>query len=400
MSGSRTPRAVWLVARRELTDRLRSRPFRLVTLLLAVAVGAAILVPGLLRSDGPERYELALVAGSTADLAELLTSSADAAGVELDLRVVGEHGEAERLVSDGSVDAALVAGPQLLAPRPQLALDLRTVVDAAVNEDRVRTGLAELETDPEPVLGVLAELGPVPVGDVTGREGPGLEQLWVALGITVLLIVAVQFNGTILLNGAVEEKTSRVVEVLLGSLRPWQLLAGKLLATAALTLAQTAVIVAVALGANLLGGTLELPAAAPLVVVVALVMVLVGFVFYGALYLVAGAMVSSTEEAQTALAPLLVLLMGSYFAVIFAVLPDPTGTVALVLSLLPPSAPFTIPALLVFDALPAWRLVAGLTSTVVGAALAVRLAGRLYAAAVLAGGTLSWRELWRAEPIA
>ncbi|TVR27023.1 MAG: ABC transporter permease [Nitriliruptor sp.] len=392
-------RSIRLVARREVWDRLRSRTFLSVTALLVVVVAAAIIVPSVIGTDGPTRHDLALVAGETDDLEVPLETNAAANDIDLRFHIASDRAAAVEVVEAGDADAALVAGPELLSPNAGIAPPLKASVDAAVAEATFRQGFTDAGIDATEVLAILREVEPVPVADIGGGDGLTQADIWLAFGLTALLIVAVQFNGTTLLNSAVEEKGSRVVEVLLGSLRPWQLLTGKLAATALVATLQLALIVAVALASNALVGAVDLPAATPLLIVVSLVMVIAGFLFYGAVYLVAGSMASSSEEAQTALAPLLVLLMGSYFAVLFLVLPEPSGTAAVVLSLLPPSAPFTIPPLLVFGALPTWQLLTGLAATIIAAALAVRLAGRLYSAAVLSGGTLSWREVWQAEPI-
>jgi len=399
MSGRIDTRVIRLVARRELWDRVRSNTFIVVTALLVVVVAGGIIAPTLFGSDGPTRHDLALVTGETDDLEVALETNAAANDIDLRFHVAADRAEAIDVVEDGAADAALVAGPELLSPNATLAMPLRASVDAAVAETSFREGFTEAGIDTAEVMAILEGVEPVPVSDTGGGDGLSASDIFLALGLTALLAMAVQFNGTILLNSAVEEKGSRVVEVLLGSLRPWQLLSGKLAATAVLALFQMALIVAVALAANAAVGAIDLPSATPLLVAVSLVMVVVGFVFYGAVYLVAGSMASSTEEAQTALAPLLILLMGSYFLVIILVLPNPSGTVALVLSLLPPSAPFTIPPLLALGALPTWQLIAGLATTSLAAVLAVRLAGRLYSAAVLAGGSLSWREVWQAEPV-
>ena len=392
-------RSIRLVARREVWDRLRSRTFLSVTALLVVVVAAAIIVPSLIGADGPTRHDLALVAGATDDLEVALETNAAANDIDLRFHIAPDRPAAVEVVEAGDADAALVAGPELLSPNAGIAPALKASIDAAVAEATFRQSFTDAGIDTAEVLAILREVEPVPVADVAGGDGLTQADVWLAFGLTALLIVAVQFNGTTLLNSAVEEKGSRVVEVLLGSLRPWQLLTGKLAATALVATLQLALIVAVALASNALVGAVDLPAATPLLIGVSLVMVIAGFLFYGAVYLVAGSMASSSEEAQTALAPLLVLLMGSYFAVLFLVLPQPAGTAALVLSLLPPSAPFTIPPLLVFGALPTWQLLTGLVTTIGAAMLAVRLAGRLYSSAVLSGGTLSWRELWQAEPI-
>ncbi|MGI8872774.1 MAG: ABC transporter permease [Egibacteraceae bacterium] len=112
-----------------------------------------------------------------------------------------------------------------------------------------------------------------------------------------------------------------------------------------------------------------------------------------------GSLAATTEDAQGRAAPLNFLLIGTYFVVAFVVLPDPAGVWAQVLTYLPPTAPFTVPARVAFDTIPLWQVVASCTVTLVGMVATVALAGRLYSASLLAGGTLTWREAWQGEPV-
>lgn len=388
-----------LVIAREAADRLRSKVYVLGTLAVAAALVGGIVVAGV-GEDEPARFDLG-VAGAVPDPFEDLLAAGTAAH-EIDVAVVelADREAAAAAVTAGTVDAALLGGAELMAdgfPDPQLRGLVETAMHQAVTAVELegaglsRDQLATAMSPPRP-LTLVDPAGAQEDDDVTGTN-------LVAFASTLLLFLALSVNAGSLLTGAVEEKSSRVIEVLLGSVRPWQLLTGKITAMSALALGQVGVLVGAALAANAAAGLFVLPPATTATVVTAMVMLVLGFVFYAALYTVAGSLAATTEDAQGSAAPLNFVLIGTYFVVAFMVLPDPTGVWAQVLTYLPPTAPFTVPARVAFDAIPLWQVVASCTVTLVGMVATVALAGRLYSASLLAGGKLTWREAWQGEPV-
>lgn len=395
--------AIRLVAVREAGDRLRNRAFVFGTLVVVVGVVASIVLPALLSDDEAPRYRLGVVSVTDVPETEFETAAVQAAralDVELSVTPVADEGAAQRLLTDGDLDAALV-GDDLIYEGTAPGADLTDVVDSARTRTALAAEIQRLGLTDEDAARLIAPVEPVTVVDLRGDVDDGFspEQGLMAFAATILLFLAIQINGNSLLTGAIEEKSSRVVEVLLGTLRPRQLLAGKLVAMTLIALAQVAVIVVSAIAANAAVGLVEIPAVAGSVVLVSTVMIAVGFVFYAAMYAVAGSMTPSIEDAQAIAGPLAMAVISTYFAVIFVVIPSPEGTAATVLTFLPPTAPFTIPARVALDAIPVWQVVVGTLVTLAGAVGAVGLGGRLYSAALLAGGKLTWREAWKAEPI-
>jgi len=129
------------------------------------------------------------------------------------------------------------------------------------------------------------------------------------------------------------------------------------------------------------------------------VMFVLGFAFYASLYAVAGSLASSLEDAQSSAGPLGFLTVGAYMGTLLGVVPNPESVFARVLSLFPPTAPFAVPARVAISSIEPWEVVLSAVLVAVTAVLTVRLAGRLYSAAILAGGKLTWREVLRAEPV-
>ncbi|MFP3914149.1 MAG: ABC transporter permease, partial [Actinomycetota bacterium] len=217
----------------------------------------------------------------------------------------------------------------------------------------------------------------------------------VAFGGLILMYIAILSYGSWMLSGVTEEKTNRVVEVLLSSLRPWQILGGKLIGIGLLGLGQLVVLVAVGLSAITLSGAFEIPAV-PLDSAVALVgWFILGFLLYAIIYGAAGSLVSRMEDAQNAAAPLtIVALIGYLFS--FAALNDPEGTVAIVGTYIPFTAPYVAPIRLAIGDISPWEMTVAVVITIATIGLLVRLAGRVYAGGLLRfGGRVKWAEAFR-----
>jgi ABC-2 type transport system permease protein len=392
-----TARTVRLVVTRELFDRLRNKAFVWGTALTLVVLVAAIVVPTLF-DDGAERYRLGVVGESPAELGAALAAELEPRDAEVELVDLPDRQAAAARVEEGEVDAVLLDSRELMTEGLPPGT-LHRGVDEALQQLAMAEELERAGVDERRLAGILTTHEPVAVVDTAGQAGEDDQGFVLAFAATILLFVAIQLNGNSLLTGAIEEKSSRVVEVLLGAVRPWQLLTAKLIALTTLALGQIALFVGAALGANVAVGAFDLPQTTGRIVGVSLLMVVIGFAFFAALYTVAGAMAASVEDAQGTAGPLAFLTVATYMLVVFAVIPSPDGVLAQVLTFLPPTAPFTVPARVAMGAIPGWQVALSALVTLLGTLVTIRIAGRLYAAAILSGGKLTWRGAWQAEPI-
>jgi ABC-2 type transport system permease protein len=211
----------------------------------------------------------------------------------------------------------------------------------------------------------------------------------------VLLFMAIVFYGGFVLSGVVEEKSSRVVEVLLSRLRPTELLAGKVLGIGLVGLAQFALVAGSALVALELSGNTLAPETTPSTIGWVLFWFVLGYAFYSVLYATAGSLVSRQEEAQSIQFPITgVLLVGYILA--FAAAESPDSLAALVGSLFPPTAPMVMTVRIAQGGVPWWQIVLSVALMVVTIYGMLQLAGRIYAGAVLRfGGRVRLKEAWR-----
>jgi ABC-2 type transport system permease protein len=197
-------------------------------------------------------------------------------------------------------------------------------------------------------------------------------------------------------TGVIEEKSSRVVEVLLSTIRARQLMAGKIAGIGTLGLLQLVLIAVFAVTLATVTGAIDIPADSLSAAVLTVGWFVLGFSFYAALFAVAGALVSRMEELQNAIVPINLVVFASFFISIGAV-QDPDSTIAKVASLLPISSALAMPVRMVLGSATGWEVGAAIAIVVGSTAFLVPLAGRIYAGAILrTGAKVKLRDAWRA----
>jgi ABC-2 type transport system permease protein len=215
----------------------------------------------------------------------------------------------------------------------------------------------------------------------------------------LLLFFSLSGYGSLVATGVVEEKQSRVVELLLATITPWQLLAGKVIGLGAVGLLQLVILSSIAgLGAAA-AGLLVLPGAALGMFVMVVLWYLLGFFLYASLYAAVGSTVSRQEELQSVVAPMIFLLLIPFILTVNLLPSDPRNGLAAVLSFVPFFSQTVMPARYALG-------VASLGEVLVAAALAaativvvVRVAGRIYRNSVLrTGARVSLREALAGKP--
>jgi ABC-2 type transport system permease protein len=211
----------------------------------------------------------------------------------------------------------------------------------------------------------------------------------------LLLYMQLIIFGLAVASGVVEEKSSRVIEVLLASVPPRALLAGKILGIGLLGLIQLALTAFVGLGVASASGAIELGSADAGVLAVVPLRFLFGFLFYSSLYAISGVIVSRQEDLQSSSTPVTMVLVAGYL-VAFAVLDDPSSPLAVVSSLVPFTSPIVMPVRVAAGAAGPIEIAASLGLLALSIALLVPLGARIYERAVLRMGKPSkLRDAWR-----
>ncbi|TDV41785.1 ABC transporter permease [Actinophytocola oryzae] len=372
---------LWLVARREVNSRLRTRTFVVCTIVSALVLAGFVLM----RSSVFERDEPSVIGlnGQAISVADQLADEARLVGRTVRTVVVTDLADGRTRVANGSLDALVSGAPAALTALVNTGLDdeLRGVLNGLVRQQVLRGQLAALE-DPTglDVDGVLTSVSEahVTVRTLSAPATMDPSRLAMALVVVALLYLALLFYGALVAQGVVEEKSSRVVEFLLAAVRPRTLLAGKVLGLGLVGLAQLAIVGVVGLLVGWLASVLPSFVAALAALTWGLVWYSLGFLLYATVFAAVGALVSRQEDVLSVLMPAAAVLVVA-FVLGFAVLSrDPTGVTTTVLSLVPLLSPILMPGRLALAAAPFWQVALALALTAATIVLLGRLGDRVY----------------------
>ena len=242
-------------------------------------------------------------------------------------------------------------------------------------------------------------MAPVPVenqqlGVTAGRSSGNANA---AMIMSVLLFMAIILYGNLVLTGVAEEKSSRVVEVLLARMPARNLLAGKVAGIGLLGFAQFAVTALAALVAALAVHPAGIPAVSGGVLAWVIVWFVLGYAIYAMAYGALGSLASRAEDAANIAAPVSYVLSAAYFVSFWVVTSNPDSAWSKLVSLFPATAPFAMPGRIAIGAAAWWEPVIAVALAIAAIAGLVVLAGRVYAGAILhTGPTLKLSDAWNA----
>jgi ABC-2 type transport system permease protein len=375
MSGRRT---IALVAGREIRERLRSRGFLASTLVLLLLVGGSTALSGALAQEST--YVVGVTAPPTPGLAAALQRAAQPFEADVDLRSFDSPAAGRQALTDDEVDALLLLGEDQLLFRANADTELEAIADTAVR-------------------GVRRQLPPEPELTTVTLEPPestaGDAETLVAVAGSVLLLMSLAVYGQWVVTGVVEEKSNRVVELILSTVRPRHLLAGKVIGIGLLGLGQLALVAGLA-AVLLAAGVFDAPPSLGGSLALVVPWFALGFALYAVAYALAGALASSQQNAETAGQPVTYTLLAAFFAGYLAVSADPDGGLAQVLTVFPLTAPLVLPARSALVGVPLWEHALALVLVTASIYVLVRFAGRVYAHGLLhRGSRLGVRAAWR-----
>jgi ABC-2 type transport system permease protein len=382
-----------LTARREVVERTRDRSFLISTMVTLLILGAVIVIPKLFGSDS-NTFDVGLVGPASQRLGPALVSQAAAADVKVRLQSPADSAAAESEVRSGKLDAAVVDGSQVIVkeqPNDRLAL----IVQSASRASRAQEELASHGLDQSEIRAALAP-PPLPVRSIEPTDENATAKKSIATIAVFLLYGQIIGYCMGVASGVVEEKATRVVEVLLATVRPVQLLAGKVVGIGLVGLLQLLLIGAIGLVLAVSLGTITLPAGALGTIGIVLLWFVLGYAFYASLFAVAGAVVSRQEELQNSTTPLTLVLVASFFVAITSAFGSSTTPLAKVCTYLPPTAPLIVPLRIAAGDIAPWQIGLTLAIMLASTVVVVLLASRIYAGAILrTGARVKLKDAWR-----
>ena len=385
----------WLVARREIVERLRARSFRIVTAIILLVVTAAIVIP-VVTASSSRAQRVGVVGEASGAQRQTIAHAARSIGGRAVVVPEATATAARAAVQTGRIDLAVLDDQAILVEKPATTTDtsetarLARALAAYLGIDRA---FAEAGLSPAQAARIAGATAlPIRALQATSSKATAARGSSV-IGVILIFVMLSQYE-TWTLIGVMEEKASRVVEVLLATVRPLQLLGGKVLGIGAVALAQATVILAFALclaaavGSSLLHGT------APLTLVAALLWLVAGYAFYCWVYAAAGSTAERQDQVQTLVLPLSIPMIVGYVFALTAATSGSASAFVQVLAYLPPTAPFIMPILVGIGAVTWWGFVASVVLSLASTVLVARLASVVYRRAVLrTGGRVSLRDV-------
>lgn len=383
-----------LVAGREIRERVRGRVFRIVTVILFLVVTAAVVIPTL-RAGTTRSQRVGVVAGS-ATLEAGLQDLAKSVGLSVRLLRERDLSQARAALSAGRLDIVVAGTEKILLKNPISDTDTSAgaryirAVSVALGAQRAFTqaGLTPQQA------ATVARARPLPVESIQpGKKPRTTAEATALLGVILIFVVLTQYL-TWTLMGVMEEKASRVVEVLLATVRPIHLLAGKVIGIGAVALAQAVALVAFALALAEAVGSSLVHGAPPLVVAATLVWLILGYAFYSWVYAAAGSLAERQDQVQSLALPLSAPLIFGYIVSLLGVSSGTPSLLVKVLAYVPPTAPFAMPALVGFGEATWWQFLLSVLVSLVCTLGVALVAARVYRTAVLqTGASVRLREL-------
>ncbi len=398
---------IWAVIRREFVERVRQKLFWVMALLGPVFFGAIFLLPTLLMSKSGVKH-IAVVDGTTTSLGAVATRKLDSTKVFQAVRVIAGPNVLDSLtarVDQKELDGFLIINDSLVLGKAEYrASNVSSFTAQATLENSLstlvnRVRLEQEGVDPRVVdraqVRLALETHKISGGKLTGENAAQSFSLAYFMGI--ILYMAILLYGINVMSSVLEEKTTRIVEVLVSSLKPFQLMLGKVIGVGAVSLFQF-VIWGISgrlifsqrsrLLSDDLQGTeqvFQIPHVTLATGGVFLAYFMGGFMLYSAMFAAVGAMSSNEQEARQAQQPVSMLLVLSFISM-FAMLNDPGSTFAVTLSLVPFTAPIAMPVRWAAGSLPLSEVALSLAILFVSIIIVTWIASRIYRVGILMTG--------------
>jgi ABC-2 type transport system permease protein len=386
--------AVSLIAKREFTVQVMKKSFVISNVIILAVIVGGIIAFSIFSGSGDEERDVIGVAGDQS-IATVLEATGDAVGSPVEVRDVADAAAARSGVESGDLDVALVpdgtAGAYTAVTESELTGTLRAVVEGSVATQATNAALAQQGVD-QNVLGAATSAATVTVDAIDPPDPEAGQRTALALSAVFLLYAQIIGFGMYVAMGVVEEKSSRVVELLLSTVRPLQLLWGKILGIGAVGILQLALYGIAGVGAGLGTGVLTVTGAAVSVFAATLAWFILGFAFFAVLYAAGGSMVSRQEDVNSTTMPLLILIMAMFFAAFYSV-SDPESTLANTLSWIPPFSAIMMPLRIAAGVTSPVQIVGSAVLMVITTAILAMGAAKIYQRSILRiGKTVSWKE--------
>lgn len=410
-------RNVWLIIKREYLERVRTRAFIIFTVLMPLFIAGVVVIPSKLLTMKSGAVRNIVVAAPSTQLAQAIQQQLESpdrpAKVQADedtaprfnvqTEVAGDEAERNQLmaqVAQGKLDGVVWISDKevhdnkfvYLTKHPSDFTDFSTV-HGAVNRSLMRSRISAEGIPADQIENVLKRMDmDVTSLDKNGKEGSpvGIAAFFMPFVLMFMIYMTVLIYGMAVMRSVLQEKTSRVMEVMLSSATATQMMAGKLIGVGAVGITQ----ILIWLGTVLIFSSPALAATQPflkdlnippIVLICLPIFFLLGYLLYSTMYAAVGAMVNSEEEAQQLQWPVMMpLILCSVFA--SAVIRDPNTPLAFWTSIFPLTAPIIMFVRVAVQPPHLWQIVLSIVLQILAIWGMVWVCARIYRIGILMYG--------------
>ena len=371
-------KTIQIVAGQEIRAMLRSKGIMISLVVMLVVVIAAIFGTSWYQKNQDQPSELVVVGVDSAPFE---------AGNNLAVTTAPDRATAEQQVRDGK-DAALVATDQgfdLLAENAP-SESLIATVTATVQRMAQERALAQLHITEQQYSQATP---PSAITNVNvGKSINPSNMLTITFGVLIMMMFIMTFAAMVG-SRVTEEKSSRVIEIILSSVRPLNFLAGKLLGSLTIGTLSTAIIITVGAIAVQTTGLLKSTTISYGMIPLLIMGFILGMLFFSSLYAAAGSMVSRTEDLQSTQSPILILMMATTYAAMFGA-PNTSSTIVQILTWIPPFSTGLAPISYAANNMSLVQLVASYALLAAATSITLWLSARIYRGSILHNGRKGW----------
>jgi len=367
-----------MVAKREITTKLHDRTY-LVSIGVFIVIVLVVVGFNVLANSGHNEFNVGVVGSASQEFKSQVVTGAKQLDAKVTLSSVKDEAAAKTKLENGDLDA-VVSGDTLIT-KDNVDTTLGAVLKGAHAAVVQQQQIAEAGIDQQKLAQAM-QVAPMHEQTIDPNAKTNLERGIVAIVAVGVVYGMLMMIGQFVAQGVVEEKSSRVIELLMVVVKPWQLLTGKIIGLGILGILQLAIVVGLGLGGAIATGLITVPGSAISTILQVLAWFVLGYTFFASMFALAASLVSRQEDLGSVMVPGTFIPMLAFFAA-FKVLDDPGGTFSTIVSMIPGISPTTMPVRAAMSDVPAYQYTLAVVLQVIAIVLMVRLAGRVYAGAML-----------------
>jgi ABC-2 type transport system permease protein len=375
-----------VIAAREFMARIRTRVFAISTVLIVIGIGAYILLQAyVFNKSATTSLEVGFVGAAQASSAPVRAEAASF-GETIVVHRYTSAAAGKSDVQSGTLDALVSGSGPSTAVTVQSTVDptLQTVLNDTARGQVLDEYLTQHRLPPSDVDGQLAFS--VSVNALSPVDAARVEQIVIGLLVAGTLYVTMIGYGQLVAAGVLEEKSNRIVEILLATVRPWQLMVGKITGIGLVALVQVVLVTAVAVVLASATKLVSIPTLGVDVVISGVVWFVLGYLMYALLFAAAGSMVSRQEEVSGVAMPVILVLVAAWILALTVAAPDPGSTATTVFSFVPLFSPVIMPVRIAAGVAPFWQVAISVILVIATIYVLAALAGRIYRNSVMRMG--------------